>query len=181
MHSNHGYILLLITFGFGDDFQSPSRLGCQVIILKPCQWVVVGILLGVCHAPCMLHTPCRLTTSFVDFEWRVYPYIIDTEKGSIPTHLPIIFQWQSTVVVPVVPFLSHVCMYILYIIELVLILKMYELFAAERLTTKYVWPHKTSLTRSFFIEVPVPNKESEWSCICVLGVSILPLSTSIFL
>ena len=27
----------------------------------------------------------------------------------------------------------------------------------------------------FFIEVPVPRHESEWSCIFVLGVSILPL------
>lgn len=29
--------------------------------------------------------------------------------------------------------------------------------------------HKTSLTRSFFIEMPVPSKESEQSHICVLG------------
>jgi hypothetical protein len=28
-----------------------------------------------------------------------------------------------------------------------------------------------------FIEVPLPRQESELSCICVLGVSILPLST----
>jgi hypothetical protein len=44
--------------------------------------------------------------------------------------------------------------------------------------------HKTSLTQSklvypilFFIEVLVPRQESEQSCICVVGVSILPLST----
>ena len=30
--------------------------------------------------------------------------------------------------------------------------------------------HKTSLTLSLFIEVSVPSKESEPSCICVLGV-----------
>ena len=29
----------------------------------------------------------------------------------------------------------------------------------------------------YFIEVPVPNQGSERSCICVLGVSILHLST----
>ena len=33
-----------------------------------------------------------------------------------------------------------------------------------------------SLTTPHFIEVPVPNQESEQSCLCVLGVSILPLS-----
>jgi hypothetical protein len=33
-----------------------------------------------------------------------------------------------------------------------------------------------SLTPSLFIEVPVPSQQSEWSCICVLGVAILPLS-----
>ena len=27
------------------------------------------------------------------------------------------------------------------------------------------------------IEVPVPSQESEWSCICVLELSIFPLST----
>jgi hypothetical protein len=33
------------------------------------------------------------------------------------------------------------------------------------------------LTPPLFIEVPVPRQESEQSCICVLGVLILPLST----
>ena len=35
-----------------------------------------------------------------------------------------------------------------------------------------------NLTLPLFIEVPVPSRESEWSyiTICVLGVSILPLS-----
>jgi hypothetical protein len=37
--------------------------------------------------------------------------------------------------------------------------------------------HKTSSTPPLFIEVPVPSKNSERSCIRVLGVSILPLST----
>jgi len=27
------------------------------------------------------------------------------------------------------------------------------------------------------LDLPVPSQESEWSCICVSGVSILPLST----
>jgi len=40
-----------------------------------------------------------------------------------------------------------------------------------------VWAHKISLSPPFFIDVPVPSQESERSCICVLGVSILPLST----
>jgi len=43
------------------------------------------------------------------------------------------------------------------------------------------WSHKTSLTLPLFIEVPVPSQESERSCICVLGVSILPLSTILIL
>jgi hypothetical protein len=40
-----------------------------------------------------------------------------------------------------------------------------------------VWAHKASLTLPLFIEVPVPNQESERSCIWVLGVLIFPLST----
>jgi len=43
------------------------------------------------------------------------------------------------------------------------------------------WAHKTSITLPLFIEVPVPSQESERSCICVLGVSILPLSTILLL
>ena len=39
-----------------------------------------------------------------------------------------------------------------------------------------VWDHKISLTPPLFIEVPVPIQEHERSCICVLGVSIFPLS-----
>ena len=35
----------------------------------------------------------------------------------------------------------------------------------------------TSLTPLPFIEVPVPSKESDRSCICVLGLSMLPRST----
>jgi len=33
-----------------------------------------------------------------------------------------------------------------------------------------VWTYETSLTPLLFIEVPVPSQESEWWCICVLGV-----------
>ena len=40
-----------------------------------------------------------------------------------------------------------------------------------------VWTIKTSLSQPLFIEVPVSSQESEWSCISVFGVSILPLST----
>ena len=35
----------------------------------------------------------------------------------------------------------------------------------------------TSLTPSLFTEVPVLCQESEWSCICVLGISHFPIST----
>ena len=35
----------------------------------------------------------------------------------------------------------------------------------------------TSLTPSLFTEVPVLSQESERSCICVLGISHLPIST----
>ena len=38
------------------------------------------------------------------------------------------------------------------------------------------WAHKTSLTSSPLIEIPVPSQESEWSCSCMLGASIWPLS-----
>jgi len=34
----------------------------------------------------------------------------------------------------------------------------------------------TSLTPPLLIEVSVPRQEREWSCICVLEFSILPLS-----
>jgi hypothetical protein len=40
-----------------------------------------------------------------------------------------------------------------------------------------LWAHKTSLTLPLFIEVPVPGQESERLVLCVLDVSILPLST----
>ena len=39
------------------------------------------------------------------------------------------------------------------------------------------WSYKTNLTLPLCIKVPVPSQESEQSCICVLGLSILPLST----
>ena len=42
-----------------------------------------------------------------------------------------------------------------------------------------VWAHITGLTPAPFIEIPV--HEGEWSCICVFGVSILPLSTILIL
>ena len=39
-----------------------------------------------------------------------------------------------------------------------------------------VCAHKASLTPPLFVEVPVPSGEIETSCMCVLEVSILPLS-----
>ena len=44
-----------------------------------------------------------------------------------------------------------------------------------------IWAHKTSLTPPLFIEVSVPRQESERSCICVLGVLILPVSMGFLL
>jgi hypothetical protein len=41
---------------------------------------------------------------------------------------------------------------------------------------RYVWAHIINLTPPLFTERSVPRQESERSCICVLGVSILPLS-----
>jgi hypothetical protein len=38
--------------------------------------------------------------------------------------------------------------------------------------------NETSLTPPLFIEVPAPSQENGWSCICVLRVSILHLSTT---
>jgi hypothetical protein len=43
-----------------------------------------------------------------------------------------------------------------------------------------VWVHKTILTPPLFVEVPLPNQESERSCICVLGVSNVSLFPRIF-
>jgi hypothetical protein len=40
-----------------------------------------------------------------------------------------------------------------------------------------VWSHKTNLTPPPLIEVPVPSKENVQSRTCVIGVSILHLST----
>ena len=41
-----------------------------------------------------------------------------------------------------------------------------------------VWTHTTKLSSSLFlIEIPVRSQERERSCICCVGVSILPLST----
>ena len=40
-----------------------------------------------------------------------------------------------------------------------------------------LWAHGASLTPPLFIEVSLRSKESERSCICVLGVLILPLSS----
>ena len=41
--------------------------------------------------------------------------------------------------------------------------------------------HKKSLTPPLFIAVPLPGKENERSCICVLGVSILLHFTTLIL
>jgi hypothetical protein len=43
-----------------------------------------------------------------------------------------------------------------------------------------VWTHKTRLVPPLLIEVPVLSQAFEGLCICVLGVSILPLVFTIF-
>ena len=40
-----------------------------------------------------------------------------------------------------------------------------------------IWAHKTSAFPGLFIDMHVPTQECERSCICILGVSILPLPT----
>jgi len=44
-----------------------------------------------------------------------------------------------------------------------------------------VWDNKISLTPPLFIEIPVPSQECDQSCIVVLGLSILHISTSFLL
>ena len=44
-----------------------------------------------------------------------------------------------------------------------------------------IWDHKTSLIQPHFIEVSVPRQEWERSCICILRVLILSLSTILIL
>ena len=39
-----------------------------------------------------------------------------------------------------------------------------------------VWTHNLALPRHIVIEAPVSSQKSERLCICMLGVSILPLS-----
>jgi hypothetical protein len=46
----------------------------------------------------------------------------------------------------------------------------------HHVTKREVWAHKTSLIPQIVIEVLEPNQENERSCLCVLGVSIFPLS-----
>ena len=41
----------------------------------------------------------------------------------------------------------------------------------------WIISHKPSLIPPLFIEVPVQSQDSESSCRCVLGLSILPIST----
>ena len=48
--------------------------------------------------------------------------------------------------------------------------------SVDILLTMEVWVHKASLTPLSFIEGSVISQESEWSCIIMLGVSILPFS-----
>ena len=37
----------------------------------------------------------------------------------------------------------------------------------------FITPNETNLTPPLFIEMPAPNQETEQSCICLLGVSML--------
>ena len=41
----------------------------------------------------------------------------------------------------------------------------------------WAWAHKISLIPPPYFKVPVPSQESERSCICMLRLSISPLST----
>jgi hypothetical protein len=43
------------------------------------------------------------------------------------------------------------------------------------------WAHKTSLVPPHFIQMPVSSQDSERSCICVLVVPMMPLSTIILI
>ena len=47
------------------------------------------------------------------------------------------------------------------------------------ISLRKAWAQNASLTTPRLIEVPVPSQESEQSCIFVLRVSILPLSTTL--
>ena len=40
-----------------------------------------------------------------------------------------------------------------------------------------VWDHNTSKTPPLFIEMPVPSKECDWSCVCVRGIDFVSVST----
>jgi hypothetical protein len=53
----------------------------------------------------------------------------------------------------------------------------WTLINSIKVTRGEIWVHNTSLTLPLFFKVPVPWQKMEWSCSCVLGVSILPLST----
>jgi hypothetical protein len=67
-----------------------------------------------------------------------------------------------------------VCLYVRVAISLTCRNHLYDHIITLR---REVWAHNSSLTLSLFTEVFVPSQESEKSCICVLEVSILPLST----
>jgi len=55
-----------------------------------------------------------------------------------------------------------------------------EILSGRIIIREEVLAHKTRLTPPHFNEVPVHNRKSEQSCICVIGLSILPLSTTNF-
>ena len=58
------------------------------------------------------------------------------------------------------------------VISLLTLLSRWIKYSKQR---REVWSHATALMPPLFIEVPVPRQESERSCICVLGGSILSL------
>jgi len=48
-----------------------------------------------------------------------------------------------------------------------------------KINMNFITSSETNLTPPLFIEVPAPSQESEQSCICLLGVSILQFSTNL--
>ena len=72
-------------------------------------------------------------------------------------------------------FLSHISVHKRF--TFVLKLFFFSLFFFFLLHQYKVSIHKTSLIPPLFIKVTVSSQESEWLCICALGMSNLPLYT----
>ena len=76
--------------------------------------------------------------------------------------------------------LSTLCCQFLWIVHLWLPLRYSLTFMSKLFVSKISfteWAHKTNLTPQIFIQEPVLSREIKRSCICVLMVSNLPLSS----